>query len=140
MVVLPEPDTPVTTVSRPLGKRTSSGLTVWMGPVERATAPFSNRASGGTGFRRTSARPARKGPIWDRGFCWMSATVPSAITCPPPAPAPGPISTSQSAWRRIWVSWSTSSTELPSATRSCMTPVRPTMLAGCSPMEGSSST
>ena len=39
-----------------------------------------------------------------------------------------------------WVSWSTSTTELPSSTRSCITPVRPTMLAGCRPMDGSSST
>ena len=30
MVVLPEPDTPVTTVSRPFGISTSSGLTVWI--------------------------------------------------------------------------------------------------------------
>ena len=41
---------------------------------------------------------------------------------------------------RICVSWSTSRTELPSSMRSCITPVRPTMFAGCKPMEGSSST
>ena len=35
MVVLPEPDTPVTTVSRPLGIVTSSGLTVWICVVAR---------------------------------------------------------------------------------------------------------
>ena len=56
------------------------------------------------------------------------------------APAPGPISMSQSASFRICVSWSTSSTEFPSATRSRITPFNPTMLEGCSPMEGSSST
>ena len=35
IVVLPEPDTPVTTVSRPLGISTSSGFTVWMEDVDR---------------------------------------------------------------------------------------------------------
>ena len=34
-VVLPEPDTPVTAVSRPLGMSTSRGFTVWMVPVDR---------------------------------------------------------------------------------------------------------
>ena len=52
------------------------------------------------------------------------------MTWPPRAPASGPISTIQSASRRICVSWSTRSTELPSATRSCITPVSPTMLDG----------
>ena len=33
-VVLPEPETPVTTVSRPLGISMSSGFTVWMALVE----------------------------------------------------------------------------------------------------------
>ena len=35
MVVLPEPDTPVTTVSRPFGMSTSSGWTVWICDVDR---------------------------------------------------------------------------------------------------------
>ena len=66
--------------------------------------------------------------------------VPWAMTWPPPAPASGPISTTQSASFKICVSWSTRITELPSATKSCITPVSPTMLAGCRPMDGSSST
>ena len=35
MVVLPEPDTPVTTVSRPFGISTSRGFTVWIRSVDR---------------------------------------------------------------------------------------------------------
>ena len=62
-VVLPEPDTPVTTVSRPLGMSTSRGFTVWMAPVERWIRPRSNRAAGSAGRRTcTAAFPERKGP------------------------------------------------------------------------------
>ena len=64
---------------------------------------------------------------------------PTPIT-EPAAPAPGPISMSQSDCARICVSWSTRTTEFPSATRSRMTPVSPAILAGCRPMEGSSRT
>ena len=39
-VVLPDPDTPVTTVSRPLGRSTSRGFTVWMAPVDRWMFPL----------------------------------------------------------------------------------------------------
>ena len=141
IVVFPEPDTPVTTVSRPLGMSSSKGLTVWMLPVERWIAPSAN-ISPVPAHRRSfvSAFPERNGPIWDSGFASKSAIVPSAMTCPPLTPASGPISITQSASFRIWVSWSTRMTELPSATRSCITPVRPTMFDGCRPMDGSSST
>ena len=140
-VVLPDPDTPVTTVSRPLGMSTSRGFTVWMAPVDRWTRPYWNSSSSRHLCRiRTSSFPDRKGPIWEAGSAATSATVPWASTRPPSAPALGPISMSQWAWDKICVSWSTRSTELPSATRSSITAVRPAMLAGWRPMEGSSST
>ena len=64
MVVLPEPDTPVTTVRRPLGISTSSGLTVWMESVERWIVPFAKSVSFSVQQRSfVSAVPARKGPI-----------------------------------------------------------------------------
>ena len=141
MVVLPEPDTPVTTVSRPLGMSASRGLTVWMASVAkrmaRARTGRLRACAAASAPRRARSGRARSGR---RGFAAICSSVPWAITRPPPAPASGPISISQSASFRIWVSWSTSSTELPSATRSRITPFRPTMLAGCRPMEGSSST
>ena len=40
-MVLPEPDTPVTTVSRPLGRSTARGFTVWIAPVARWMGPLS---------------------------------------------------------------------------------------------------
>lgn len=84
IVVLPEPDTPVTTVSRPLGMSSSKGLTVWMLPVERWIAPSAN-ISPSLAHRRNfvSAFPERNGPIWDSGFASKSSIVPSAMTCPP---------------------------------------------------------
>ena len=102
-VVLPEPDTPVTTVSRPLGMSTFSGLTVWMASVERWMRPSANSSAAGRFRGAALPCPPRNGPIWDAGFPARSATVPSAMT-------------------------------------SCMTPFRPTMLEGCNPMDGSSST
>ena len=61
---LPEPDTPDTTVRRPLGISTSSGLTVWMESVERWIVPFAKSASFSVQQRSfVSAVPARKGPI-----------------------------------------------------------------------------
>ena len=140
-VVLPLPDTPVTTVSRPLGRSSSSGFTVWMASVERWMRPSANSSfSGVRGRAWTPARPARNGPIWEAAFASISGMAPCAMMCPPFAPASGPISMSQSASFKIWVSWSTSTTELPSAMRSCITSVRPSMLEGCRPMDGSSST
>ena len=104
-VVFPEPETPVTTVRRPLGIFTSSGFTVWIAPVARETAPCSNRQSSMiTGRRRFIHSGFRKAPMRESLFFAISAIVPSAITCPPFAPASGPISISQSAWERIWVS------------------------------------
>ena len=140
-VVLPEPDTPVTTVKRPLGIAVSRGLTVWTGPVERWMLPRSNSSiRGQRGRTAAGASIRRNGPIWETGFRSSDATVPWAITRPPSAPAPGPISMIQFAWVRICGSWSTNNTELPSATRSSITAVNPAMLAGCKPIEGSSST
>ena len=139
-VVLPLPLTPVTTVSLPLGISTASGFTVWMAPVSRWRHPAANISSAAACLRITELSAFKNGPILEFLFCAISVMVPSAITCPPLAPASGPISISQPASFKIWVSWSTSTTELPSATKSCITPVSPTMLEGCSPMEGSSST
>ena len=67
-VVLPEPDTPVTAVSRPFGTASSSAWTVWSGPVRSRIVPYSKSASSGTGSRtHTASRPDRKGPMRDCG-------------------------------------------------------------------------
>ena len=140
-VVLPLPETPVTAVSRPRGTSTASGRTVWMAPVSRRTAPRAKTSAAAARSRtRTRRSPVRNGAIREPGSFSTLATGPCAMTRPPSAPEPGPISTSQSAWRSTRTSWSTSTTELPSARRSSTTPSSPSTLEGCSPMEGSSST
>ena len=140
-VVLPEPDTPVTAVRRPRGMAVSSGFTVCSAPVASSMRPRANTSSAGMRSRtRTVSAPDRKPPMSEAGFASTSASDPCATTRPPSAPAPGPISTSQSAARRMCASWSTMTTELPSAMRSRMTSMSPSMLDGCRPMDGSSST
>ena len=118
--VLPEPDTPVTEVSFPLGISASNDFTVWIGPVERQIRPSENNCSdvlfatsgcllhlpriSGEILEELSEdleEPERNGPIWESLFLQISSTVPSAITCPPSAPAPEPISMIQSASERI---------------------------------------
>ena len=136
-VVLPEPDTPVITDRRPFGKETSSGHTVWMAPVRMRRVPRSKRSA----LLGAGLSPLfRYGPMREAGLASNSPTVPCAMTVPPLAPASGPSSIMWSACASTCVSWSTSTTVLPSATKSSMTPVRPSRLNGCRPMEGSSST
>ena len=103
-VVLPEPETPVTTVRRPFGISTSSGFTVWMRSVERWIAPFWKSLLSGAFCREMPCFPAKNGPICEFSFILMSSVVPSAMTWPPFAPASGPISMSQSASLKICVS------------------------------------
>ena len=141
MVVFPEPETPVITVRRPLGISTLRGLTVWMASVVIEILPSPNISSTLACFLIiTEASPERNGPMREVELASMSLIVPCAITAPPFEPAPGPISIIQSDLARIWVSWSTSTTEFPSAIRSSITPQRPMMFEGCRPIEGSSST
>ena len=93
-VVLPEPETPVTTVSRPLGMSASRGFTVWMAPVDRWMVPKSKSSpQGHRGRSGLGASCLRKGPMREAGSSASSFTVPWASTRPPSAPAPGPIST-----------------------------------------------
>ena len=70
----------------------------------------------------------------------MSAGVPCAMTVPPYSPAPGPSSITQSAALMISISCSTITTELPLAASIPMVERSPSMLLGCRPTDGSSST
>ena len=140
-VVLPEPDTPVTAVILPLGILTANGWTVWIFRVASLMIPLSNIClRAGREVRRSLAFPERNGAIMELGFFFISEIVPSATIFPPAAPACGPSSISQSAADKICVSWSTNMTELPSATKSRITPFKPIILEGCRPMDGSSKT
>ena len=140
IVVFPLPDIPVTTVKRPFGILTSRGLTVWMLDVFISMTPKENISSLDALLRRSGFPPSRNGPIMETESPIRSSTVPSAMILPPSAPAFGPSSIIQSDLLRICVSWSTRTTELPSATRSSMTPISPSIFAGWRPMEGSSRT
>ena len=107
----PEPDTPVTTVSLPFGNVHLQGLHRMDGAggqvdaALRANSCCRQAACGPEILRCARQKGADAG---SRICCQLCALVPCAITRPPPAPASGPISMSQSAWERIWVSWSTS--------------------------------
>ena len=141
MVVLPDPETPVTAVRRPRGSFTSRACTVWMGSVAMRIVPFSKRRSRGVRFRvRTGSSSVMKPAILDPGVPATSSTVPWAMTLPPSFPASGPISIIWSARFSTRTSWSTSTTEFPSAIRLSTTSIKPSMLDGCRPMLGSSST
>ena len=140
-VVLPEPDTPVTAISRPRGMSMANGFTVCKPLDSRWIRPRSNISPAcACGRAATRAAPERKGPMIEASSRATSSTEPWETTAPPSAPAAGPISTRWSAACRMRVSWSTITTEFPSAIKSRITPRRPSMLAGCKPMEGSSIT
>ena len=140
-MVFPEPDTPATTVMHPRGMPTSMGCTVWMADVAMRMAPLENTSPSGTLSRTTTgSSPLRYGAMMDPGSASTSSTVPWDTTVPPPLPAPGPISTIQSAILRALTSWSTMTTELPWSTRSRTISIIPSRLDGCRPMDGSSRT
>ena len=90
-VDLPEPDTPVIAVKVPSGIFTFIPFRVCARGVWMVTnLPFDLRRTGGGSMRST---PARKRPVSDSGFAITSSGVPTATTCPPSSPAPGPRST-----------------------------------------------
>src|SRR5499425_1320991 len=135
-VDLPEPETPVTTVSRPSGMDTSTSFklladapTIWM------DLPLGLRRAGGTSI---FAEPDRYCPVSDWGAAAIWAGLPCATRWPPALPAPGPRSTTKSARRMVSSSCSTTSTVLPRL-RSCSSEPRSRSLSrACRPMGGSS--
>ena len=81
IVVLPEPETPVTTVNLPFGMSIFRGLTVWIEFVSKWILPFLNIISGEI-FSRifTSSLSDKKPPIIDFLLSIISGIVPSATT------------------------------------------------------------
>ena len=69
---------------------------------------------------------------------FMSSNVPSAVTCPPLAPAPGPMSIMWSAAAIMTGSCSTTMTVFPSSRSSFKTCTNASTSDGCNPREGSS--
>ena|GEM_PF-4206386 len=140
-VVLPEPETPVTAISRPLGMSKSRAWTVCKGAVDSLICPCANMASGVAVSRITGFSLSAKNPAMSELVFFATALiVPCATICPPCSPAFGPISINQSAAFKTRTSWSTNITELPWAIRSSITPNSPSTFAGCKPIDGSSNT
>ncbi len=79
IVVFPDPDTPVTTVSRPLGMSISRDFTVWIASVDRWSFPSSNMSSRAMGLSDTHIRSLRQKRtdhgllfgdyLWNRTLC-----------------------------------------------------------------------
>ena len=86
---LPEPDTPVTTTSRPSGMRTSMSRRLCRLAASISSASLRPLVArrGAAGWR--SGR-ARNRPVTDSGLRCSACAVPAATTRPPRTPAPGP--------------------------------------------------
>ena len=136
-VLLPEPDTPVTTVMRPTGICTFTRFKLLpRAPLISSTSCGSNgRRSEGSGISR---RPDRYCPVNDAGFAQICFGVPCATTWPPCTPAPGPRSTTWSAARIASRSCSTTSTVLPRLRRLISVSSSRWLSRWCSPIDGSS--
>ena len=112
--LLPEPDTPVTQVMTPRGKSTLMFFRLFSAAPRTVIQPVGFLRSDGTGIL---SLPLKYAPVTDSWLSIISWAVPMAITCPPCSPAPGPISTMQSAARMVSSSCSTTSTLLPRSRR-----------------------
>ena len=87
---LPEPDTPVTQVITPRGKRTSMPFRLLARAFFTVIHPVGFRRKSGVG---TFRRPERYAPVREAGLFIISSQVPAATISPPLTPAPGPTST-----------------------------------------------
>ena len=91
-VDLPEPETPVMQVNRPMGISAVRSLRLLpVAPTMRSALPFfGGRRVAGTSMKRV---PDRNWPVSEAGLAMTSAGVPLAMTWPPWMPAAGPMST-----------------------------------------------
>ena len=78
--LLPEPDTPVTQVITPSGKRTSTFLRLCARAPRTVIKPVGERRIAGSGTRRL---PERYCPVSDAGLAMTSSGVPAATISPP---------------------------------------------------------
>ena len=110
-VDFPDPDTPVTAIRQPSGNATSTFFRLCsLPPDHHLTRPGPLAPGAGTGML---IRPVRYAPVSDSGLAISSDTGPDTTMLPPCSPAPGPISTAQSAARIVSSSCSTTISVLP---------------------------
>ncbi len=131
-VLLPEPATPVTTVSTPVGTRKSTPLRLCSVTSRTVSQPPGVRTSAFTPVTRRSPRPVGV------SAAASPRTVPAKTTSPPCVPAPGPMSTTWSATAMTSRSCSTTSTVLPLSRKRTRRSLRRRTSLGCSPVLGSS--
>ena len=109
-VLFPEPDTPVTTISSPSGKVTSTSFRLLpLQPVSCSVLPLPSLRSLGISILRSPFKYCAVSVC----VLSMSAGVPWKTTSPPLRPAFGPMSTIQSAARIMSSSCSTTMTVFP---------------------------
>ena len=140
-VLLPLPDTPVTQVKVPSGMLAVTFCRLF----SLAPLTVSQRPPLAGGSRRTLGigtwrKPERYWPVRLALLRITSSGVPSAMTLPPWAPAPGPMSTRWSAARIASSSCSTTSTVLPRSRRRVSVFSSRSLSRWCRPIDGSSST
>ena len=110
----PEPETPVTQVNTDRGIFTSTFFKLF------SWAPYTSKVfvkvllCFGKGI---FFFPLKYWPVMESLFFIISLAVPTATTCPPCSPAPGPISTIRSASLMVSSSCSTTITEFPKSRR-----------------------
>ena len=107
----PEPETPVTAVKQPNGNSTSMLSKLFCLAPNILRWPLNGfTRSVGTGI---DLFPERYAPVIEPLALITAFGVPLATISPPSNPAPGPKSQSQSAWRRVSSSCSTTSKVFP---------------------------
>ena len=110
-VLLPEPDTPVTSTIFPSGNFTLIFFRLCSDtPFSSTNLPLPLRRVSGIGM---TFLPDKYCPVMEFGEFLTSSGVPFAMTSPPWIPAPGPISTIQSECNIVSSSCSTIMSELP---------------------------
>ena len=90
-VVLPLPETPLTTVNFPLGIFIAISLTLWISEVLISISPFSKILSD-LSLMMIFSELVKNGAICEEGLFTISSKLPLAIMLPPSAPAFGPSS------------------------------------------------
>ncbi len=138
-VDLPDPDTPVTAIRQPSGNATSTFFRLCsVAPLTTTSRDLDRlRRWAGTGML---IRPVRYAPVSDSGLAISSDTGPDTTMLPPCSPAPGPMSTTQSAARMVSSSCSTTISVLPRSRSRIRVSSSRWLSRWCSPMDGSSST
>ena len=133
---LPEPETPVMITIRPRGSSAVMSFRLFSrAPTMRTHLPLPVRRSPGMATVRW---PLRNCPVNDSGRAMMSSIVPSATTRPPCSPAPGPMSTIQSAARIVSSSCSTTMSVFPRSRSRSSVRIRRALSRWCRPILGSS--